>query len=128
VNNVRSETSHLRFGATMRATAAAVAACSAATSHQSKHCQEVLSHNPSVAKRTVIGSFFDQQHLQQVNKCIELGQSSDGIDRNGRMEHEQHDEEATGEDEQAQAAKASKVVTPQEQLVSPNDKWIGTAT
>jgi hypothetical protein len=88
VNNVRSETSHLRFGATVRVIAAAIAACSAATAHQSKLCQELLSHNPSVAKRTVIGSFSVQQHQQKKHKCVELGQPRDGIDRNGRLEHE----------------------------------------
>jgi hypothetical protein len=45
---------------------------------------------------------------------VELGQPSDGIDR---PEHEQHAQEATGQDEQAQVAKAPKVITPKEQLV-----------
>jgi hypothetical protein len=111
--------------------AAILVACSAATTHQSKHWHGILSHNLSVAKGTVVGSFFDQQQQQQhVNNSVELGQPSDGIDRNGRLEHEQHDEEATGQDEQAQVAKASKVRTPQEQIVYLYDRWnqeIGTA-
>jgi hypothetical protein len=48
---------------------------------------------------------------------VELGQPSDGINRNRRLEHEQHAQEATRQDEQAQVAKASKAFTPKEQLV-----------
>jgi hypothetical protein len=46
---------------------------------------EALSYNPSVVKGTVMGSFFDQQYQQQVDNCVEVGQPSDGIDRNGRL-------------------------------------------
>jgi hypothetical protein len=35
-----------------------------------------------------------------------VGHKCNGIDRNGRLEHEQHHEEAKGQDEQAQVAKA----------------------
>jgi hypothetical protein len=48
---------------------------------------------------------------------VELGQQSDGINRNGQLEHEQAQEAMGHDDEQAQVAKASKVITPQEQSV-----------
>jgi hypothetical protein len=86
--------------AAIAAAAATLVACCAATAHQPKHCQGFLSYNPSVARGNAMGSFFDQ-HYQQ---C-----PSEGIDRNDRLEHEQHAKEATGQDEEAQAAKGIKL-------------------
>jgi hypothetical protein len=85
------------------ADAAAIVACQcSATTCQSKHFLGCLSPNAHARVR-LAGSFSDQQVN---NFSMEVGHKCNGIDRNGRLEHEQHHEEAKGQDEQAQVAKA----------------------
>jgi hypothetical protein len=60
-------------------------------------------------------SFTSNCPQRSSGKTENFGQPSDGIDRNGRLEHAQ---EATGEDELTQAAKVSKIITPYTARVS----------